>query len=84
MQEKQHDIQIPKMINYLKLTNDQKHILVLKLHSVREQLKKEAKAKKIRKKGKGRKRKAITFKSDALNKIFHEMPKELHDYFSGR
>ncbi len=71
-------------MEYLKLTNDQKHVLILKLRSVREQLKKEAKERKVRKIGKGRKRKDIVFESKALNKIFHEMPKELHDYFSGK
>ncbi len=73
-----------KMINYLKLTNDGKRCLILKLRAIREALKKEAKIKKVRKKGKGRKKKVIKFASPALNKIFHEMPKELHDYFSGR
>ena len=72
------------MINYLKLTNDEKHVLIFKLRNEREALKKEAKTKKIRKKGKGRKKKVIKFASPALNKIFYEMPKELHDYFSGR
>ncbi len=72
------------MRNYLTLTNDERHLLVLQLRAMREELKKEAKAKKIRKKKKGKKRKVVKFDNPELEKIFHEMPPDVEQWLKGK
>lgn len=69
------------MKNYLTLTTDGKHILVISLRLMREKLKKDAKVRKIRKTAK-RKKKVVVFNNPQLEKIFHQIP-ELQDYIKG-
>ena len=72
------------MKNYNDLTIEEKHLLISNLRAMREALKKENKAKKVRGKRQSKKRKTVKFDNPELEKIFHEMPKEAQDYILGK
>jgi len=69
-----------KMKNYLSLTTEEKQLLVANLRAMREQLKKDAKRKNVKKKRKSKK-KVIKFANPELEKIFHAMPVEHQEEF---